>query len=73
VPARAIAEAIGRGLGLPVVAVPRAQASDHFGWLGPFYGLDAPASSVLTRQRFDWNPQQPSLISDLEAGYYFHD
>ena len=34
VPTRAIAEAIGRGLDLPVVSIPADQAGDHFGWIG---------------------------------------
>ena len=34
VPARTIAEAIGRGLGLPVESVPAERAVEHFGWIG---------------------------------------
>jgi hypothetical protein len=71
VPTRAIAEAIGRGLGLPVVRVPAEQASDHFGWMARFFGVDAPASSSTTRQRYGWSPARPGLIADLDAGHYF--
>jgi nucleoside-diphosphate-sugar epimerase len=71
VPTRAIADAIGRGLNLPVVSIPADQASDHFGWMARFFGVDGPASSSATRQLFGWNPVQPGLIADLDAGHYF--
>jgi nucleoside-diphosphate-sugar epimerase len=71
VPTRAIAEAIGRGLDVPVVSIEPEQAADHFGWIAGFFGLDVPASSALTRERFGWQPTHPGLIDDLEAGHYF--
>jgi nucleoside-diphosphate-sugar epimerase len=71
VPTRAIAEAIGRGLDLPVVSIPADKAGDHFGWMARLFGLDGQASSVATRQQLGWNPTQPGLIADLDAGYYF--
>lgn len=71
VPTRAIAEAIGRGLDLPVVSIPADQAGDHFGWMGRFFGADAPTSSPATRRLLGWSPEQPGLIEDLDAGYYF--
>src|ERR1700712_5185012 len=71
VPTRAIAEAIGRGLGLPVVSVPAEQAMDHFSWLGRFFGADAPASNTITRQLMGWTPTHPGLIADLDEGSYF--
>ncbi len=70
-PTRAIAEAIGRGLDLPVVSVPAEQASDHFGWLGAFFAVDSQASNDLTRQLLGWQPTHPGLIEDLDAGHYF--
>jgi nucleoside-diphosphate-sugar epimerase len=63
---RAIAEVIGRQLGLPTEAVP----AESFGFLGGIFGVDQPATSVATRQRFDWQPTHPSLLEDLEAGNY---
>jgi nucleoside-diphosphate-sugar epimerase len=63
---RAIAEAIGRQLGLPIEAVP----AEKFGFLGSVFGVDQPASSALTRERFGWQPTHPSLLQDLEAGNY---
>jgi nucleoside-diphosphate-sugar epimerase len=71
VPTRAIAEAIGRGLGLPAVSVPAAGAEGHFGWLARFFGLDAPTSSEQTRRAYGWEPAGPGLIADLDAGRYF--
>jgi nucleoside-diphosphate-sugar epimerase len=71
VEARAIAEVIGAGLGLPVVTLTPDQAQAHFGWLAMFVGLDMPASSALTRQRLGWEPVRPGLIADLDAGHYF--
>ena len=71
VPTRAIAEAIGRGLGLPVVSVPAEQAMDHFSWLGRFFGADAPASNAVTRKLMGWEPTHPGLIADLDEGHYF--
>jgi nucleoside-diphosphate-sugar epimerase len=72
VPVRAIAEAIGRGLEIPVVAIPPEQAAGHFGWLGFFVGRDAPASSALTRQRLGWHPtDKPGMIDDLDRASAF--
>jgi nucleoside-diphosphate-sugar epimerase len=73
VPVRAIAGVIGRQLDLPVATVAPEDASEHFGWLGAFLGLDAPTSSALTREQFGWQPTQPGLIDDLEAGHYFRE
>lgn len=65
VPMRAIAEAIGRGLRIPVVSLTPEQAPAHFGWLAGFAQWDMPASSALTRQRLGWNPTGPTLLADL--------
>ena len=67
VPVRAIAEAIGRGLKLPVVSQTPEEAANHFGPLAYFVGANLPASSALTRQRLGWRPTQTtSLLEDLE-------
>jgi nucleoside-diphosphate-sugar epimerase len=71
VPVREIAEAVGRHLGLPVTAVARERVEDHFGWIGAFFSLDVPASSVLTQKQLGWNPAQPGLLADLDASHYF--
>lgn len=70
IPARDIAEAIGRRLDVPVVSVAPEEAAEHFGWIGSFFALDVPASSALTRERLGWTPTHPGLLADLEAGYY---
>jgi nucleoside-diphosphate-sugar epimerase len=71
VPLREIAEAIGRGLKVPVVSKSPEEAGDHFGWLAEFVGFDMPASSALTQQRLGWRPTGPGLIADLKAMKYF--
>jgi nucleoside-diphosphate-sugar epimerase len=71
VPARDIAEVIGRHLGLPVVSIAPHEADEHFGWIAAFWRLDAPASSTLTQDRMGWHPTHPGLIQDLEDGHYF--
>jgi nucleoside-diphosphate-sugar epimerase len=67
VPLRTVAEAIGRGLGLPVAAA----EPEHFGWLGAFLGIDVHASSRRTRELLGWEPEHPSLLDDLDSGSYF--
>jgi nucleoside-diphosphate-sugar epimerase len=71
VPTREIAEAIGRGLNVPVVSKSREEAADHFGWIAHFFGIDGPASSAQTQARLGWRPVQPGLIADLNADHYF--
>jgi nucleoside-diphosphate-sugar epimerase len=71
VPLREIAEAIGRGLKVPVVSKSAEQAAAHFGWLQAFAGADIPASSALTQKRLGWRPTGPGLIADLNAMNYF--
>ncbi|MFJ1607791.1 SDR family oxidoreductase [Streptomyces sp. NPDC088253] len=71
VPVRDIADAVGRYLKLPVAAIPREEAADHFGWLGHFFALDVPASSALTQKQLGWRPERPGLVEDLEEGHYF--
>jgi nucleoside-diphosphate-sugar epimerase len=69
---RAIAEAIARGLKIPVVALSPEEAASHFGWLGFFVSMDAPASSALTQQRLGWHPtEKPGFIADLERSSAF--
>jgi hypothetical protein len=47
-------------------------APEQFGWLGPFFGADIPASSASTQQELRWTPTHPRLLEDLAAGHYFH-
>jgi nucleoside-diphosphate-sugar epimerase len=71
VPIRDVAEVIARHLELPVVSIAPEDAGEHFTWLAGFIGIDAPASSALTRELLDWQPTQPGLIEDLDQGHYF--
>jgi nucleoside-diphosphate-sugar epimerase len=71
VPVREIAEVIGRQLGVPLESITPDGAIEHFGFLGALLGLDSPASSALTRERFGWQPEQPGLMEDLAHGHYF--
>ncbi|MED7826949.1 Rossmann-fold NAD(P)-binding domain-containing protein [Streptomyces chiangmaiensis] len=68
---REIAEAIGRGLNVPVVSIPATQADAHFGFLSGHATADNPSSSTLTRDLLGWKPVQPGLIDDLGQGHYF--
>jgi nucleoside-diphosphate-sugar epimerase len=67
---RDIAEAIGRGLKVPVVSKSSEEAAAHFGWLGMFVGRDLTGSSVQTQRRLGWRSTGPGLIADLEQMCY---
>jgi nucleoside-diphosphate-sugar epimerase len=71
VPAREIAQVIGRRLNMPVVSKSPEDAAGHFGWIGQFFAIDGPASSAQTQERLGWRPTQPGLISDLDNEHYF--
>ena len=68
---RQIAEAMGRGLGVPTGSVNAADALEHFSFLGLFAGLDSPASAAITRELLGWEPTGPSLLEDLEQDHYY--
>ncbi len=68
---RDIADAIGRGLNVPVVSKSQQEATDHFGWIAAFAALDCAASSAKTRKQLGWSPTQTGLISDITEGRYF--
>ncbi len=63
---KAVVEAHGRGLKVPVVSIKPEEAEAHFGWLARFAVHDMPSSSAITRQKLDWKPTGPGLISDLD-------
>ncbi|MGY2397836.1 SDR family oxidoreductase [Pseudomonas sp. SDO5271_S396] len=67
VPFKAIAEVIGRHLGVPVESRPR----EHFGWFANMAGADMAVSGAQTREVLGWNPGGPSLLSDLDQSGYF--
>ncbi len=63
---KAIAEAHGRGLKVPVISIKPEEAEAHFGWLAVFAKADMPSSSALTQQKLNWKPAGPDLITDLD-------
>jgi nucleoside-diphosphate-sugar epimerase len=62
---REIAEAIARGLDVPVKSITQEEAPEHFGWMAMFAGMDFPASSAQTQAKLGWRPTGPTLIADL--------
>lgn len=62
---RDIAEAIGKGLKVPVVSIPSEKAAGHFGMFAHYATLDMPASSEWTRKTLGWDPTGPGMIADL--------
>ncbi|MEI9969336.1 MAG: hypothetical protein WDM87_12185 [Terracidiphilus sp.] len=67
---KAIVEAHGRGLKIPVVGIKPEEAEAHFGWLAHFAVHDMPSSSALTQRKLNWKPTGPGLIADLDAMDY---
>jgi nucleoside-diphosphate-sugar epimerase len=67
---RDIAEAISKGLKVPVVSLSPEEAQAHFGFLSMFASHDLRASSAQTRKKLGWNPTGPGLIADLERVRY---
>jgi nucleoside-diphosphate-sugar epimerase len=68
---REIAEALGKGLNVPVIAIDPDKAAGHFGWLAHFAAVDMPASSEWTRKTLGWEPTGPGLVEDLTNMKYF--
>jgi len=71
VPFRQIAEAIGRGLGLPAASVGPDEAVRYIGFLATFAQIDNPSSSAATRALLKWEPTHAGLLADLEERHYF--
>jgi nucleoside-diphosphate-sugar epimerase len=69
-PFRAIAETIGRKLGVPAVSLTPDEAHEHFGWFAHFAQMNNPTSSDWTRATLGWEPTQASLLDDLDAAYF---
>jgi nucleoside-diphosphate-sugar epimerase len=70
VPLRQIAEALGRGLKVPVVSKSPEEVAAHFGWMAAFVARDLTGSSAQTQRRLGWQPTGPGLITDLDNGDY---
>ena len=71
VPFREIAEAIGRGLGIPAVSITADDAPKLLGFLAMFAQRDNPTSSARTQAMLGWHPTHPTLLADIAAGHYF--
>jgi len=71
IPFRAIAEAIGAGLGVPVRSLTVDEAPAHFDFLARFVATDNPVSSAITRKLLGWHPEGPDLLSDMRDNGYF--
>jgi len=65
-----VAAALGAALELPVESIHPDAAVERFGWVGRFFALDTPASSLITRERLGWEPTAPGLLADIASGYY---
>lgn len=67
-----ISEAIGKGLGVPVVSKGPEEAAEV---LGPFFAhalqMDGPTSSEKTKAELGWKLEGPGLLADIAAGHYF--
>jgi nucleoside-diphosphate-sugar epimerase len=68
---REIAEAIGKGLNIPVISKSPEDAAEHFGWFAHFAAMDIAASAKQTQETLGWTPEQPGLIADLNGNSYF--
>jgi nucleoside-diphosphate-sugar epimerase len=71
VPFRAIADAIGRGLGVPARSLPRDEAPQHLGAMAHFAQVNNPTSSAHTRALLHWQPTHATLLEDLATPHYF--
>jgi nucleoside-diphosphate-sugar epimerase len=67
---KAIAEAIGTALALPVTAIDPDDAASHFGVVGHFFGQTLAGSSTATRALLAWSPTGPTLVEDILGGAY---
>jgi nucleoside-diphosphate-sugar epimerase len=68
---RAIAEAIGKGLGVPAKSVTAEEAPTYLGALAHFAQANNPTSSARTRTLLRWEPTHAGLLADLAERHYF--
>ncbi|WP_342423806.1 SDR family oxidoreductase [Paenibacillus sp. FSL E2-0178] len=77
IPLREIAAVIGQQLSVPAASITPEEAAGHFGFLGAIAAIDITSryntveAGPATRELLGWQPVQPGLIADLEAGHYF--
>ena len=67
---KAIAEAIGKQLNIPVKSITPEAATEHFSWFAHMVAIDCPASNKLTQERLNWHPTHSTLLADIENGIY---
>lgn len=70
IPFKDIAESIGKGLGLPVVALSAEEAEKYFKWFTHFALMDCASSAEKTRRILDWEPEEIGLLEDMERNYF---
>ncbi len=70
---RAIAEAIGKGVGVPAKSVSADEAPKYLGGMAHFAQASNPTSSARTRALLKWEPTHAGLLADLAEGHYFAD
>jgi nucleoside-diphosphate-sugar epimerase len=68
---RAVAEAIGTGLGLPAKSVSAEEAPSYLGAMAHFAQVHNPTSSARTRALLSWEPTHAGLLVDLAERHYF--
>jgi len=68
---RTIAEAIGKGLGVPAKSVTAADAAKSLGAMAHFAQVNNPTSSARTRALLKWTPAHAGLLADLGERHYF--
>lgn len=67
---KAIAEAIGIQLDLPIKSISAEDAAGHFGWFAQMAAIDCPASSTWTQDQLHWHPERSTLLTDIANGIY---
>ena len=67
-----IAEAIGKGLNVPVVSKNKEESATHFETFAHFAAMDIHASSKITQESLGWQPVMPGLIANLNGDIYFN-
>ncbi len=68
---RSIAEAIGKGLGVPARSVSAEEAPKYLGAMAHFAQVNNPTSSARTRALLAWEPTHAGLLADLAERHYF--
>ena len=62
---RAMCEAIGERLGLPVRGLASDEVGDYFGAYAMFAGMNNRASNTITREALGWSPSGRGILDDL--------